>query len=106
MDNISFAGCYFKELIFLKFILNSQKGLFLGLSLAVSLRRYTVPSKGFPVVKTIAGCALPLAGFCFCLKKGANNALENLTKLRRKLFQNGEFVLFMSFSKKLNFCFR
>jgi len=65
----------------------------------VSLRRYTVPSKGFPIVKVVTGCALPLAGFCFCLKKGANNALENFTKLRRKLFQNGE--IFMSFVRKI-----
>ena len=66
----------------------------LGLSLAFSLKRYSTPSQGFPLVKLLAGITLPVAGFGFCLKKGTVNAIAELQTLRRKLLEEGNFFRF------------
>ena len=74
------------------FLLNSQIGLFLGISLAFSLQRYTSPSKNFPFIKLLAGCALPMIGYGFCLQKGVSMALDNLILVRKKLLEKGLFI--------------
>jgi len=68
------------------------------LSLAVSLRRYTMPSQGFPFTKLLVGVALPITGLGFCLKKATLTAIDELHDLRKKLLEKGFFFMKKSFN--------